>query len=303
MNDKIDILMAVYNGEKYLIEQLDSILNQTYQEFNLIISDDCSTDCSMKILSEYQKKDGRIVIIKQEKNLGYVKNFEFLLTKVTNEFFMLSDQDDVWNSDKVEISLKKIKEEELMLVHTDLEVVDKDLKNINNSMIRLINMHTKATKYNDYRSVFLDNCITGCTIIANSEVINKCLPIPEKPMVHDWWVGLIASSIGKIGFIDKPTIKYRQHGNNLIGINSKKQYKTMKEYREYRLDLYYNQFKIYNDNIDKFETIYDRIKTGYEYFSYLKNREKINVLKELSLFKVYKEEKLMRKIKAFILFH
>ena len=108
--EKIDILMATYNGEKYIKQQLDSILNQTYNEFNLIISDDASLDGTISILKEYQNKDSRIKVFKQDKNLGVVENFEFLLKQVTNEFFMLADQDDIWEKDKIEKSITKLKE-------------------------------------------------------------------------------------------------------------------------------------------------------------------------------------------------
>ena len=94
MQEKIDVLMATYNGEKYLKEQIDSILNQTYQNIQLIISDDCSTDGTREILRQYEKDD-RVKVFYQEKNLGYVRNFEFLLEKVKNDLYMLSDQDDV----------------------------------------------------------------------------------------------------------------------------------------------------------------------------------------------------------------
>ena len=94
--EKIDKLMATYNGEKYIRQQLDSILSQTYNEFNLIISDDASSDNTVGILKEYENKDSRIKVFKQEKNLGVVENFEFLLKQVTTDFFMLADQDDIW---------------------------------------------------------------------------------------------------------------------------------------------------------------------------------------------------------------
>ena len=92
--EQIDILMATYNGEKYLREQIESILNQTYSNIRLIISDDCSKDKTREIIKEYEQKDNRIIAYFQENNLGYAKNFEFLLTKVENDFYMLSDQDD-----------------------------------------------------------------------------------------------------------------------------------------------------------------------------------------------------------------
>ena len=101
MEEKIDILMATYNGEKYLKEQIESILNQTYKNIRLIISDDASKDSTPQILEEYRKKDSRIEIYLNKENRGVVKNIEFLLEKVEDEFYMLADQDDVWLQLKV----------------------------------------------------------------------------------------------------------------------------------------------------------------------------------------------------------
>ena len=135
MQEKIDVLMATYNGEKYLKKQIDSILNQTYQNIQLIISDDCSTDRTREILKQYEKDD-RIKIFYQEKNLGYVRNFEFLLEKVENDLYMLSDQDDVWKKEKIEKTVEKLKNEGLDLVFGDLEVVDENLNIIYKSFDR-----------------------------------------------------------------------------------------------------------------------------------------------------------------------
>lgn len=217
---KIDILMATYNGEKYLREQIDSILNQTFKDFNLIICDDCSKDSTWEILQEYEKKDSRVKIIKNEKNLGYNKNFEKLLGFVKSEYFMLSDQDDFWLENKVEESYKKITEEKLNLVCSDLEVVNENLETIHPSMWEFwpdYNIKNKIKKSKDYRSCLMTNCITGCTTIINSKLIPKLVPLPGYPIVHDWWIGLVAGSEGEIGYIEKPLIKYRQHGNNQIG--------------------------------------------------------------------------------------
>ena len=111
MEEKIDILLATYNGEKYLKEQLDSILNQTYKNIRIIISDDCSKDTTPEILKEYQKKDDRIELHIQKNNLGVVKNIEFLLREVKSPYYMLADQDDYWLPEKAEKSLEKLKEE------------------------------------------------------------------------------------------------------------------------------------------------------------------------------------------------
>ena len=124
--EKVDVLLATYNGEKYLKEQIDSILEQTYSDFRLLISDDGSTDDTRKILEEYKNKDSRIQVFFQESNLGVVKNFEFLLKKVESKYYMFSDQDDIWKSEKIEKSLNKIQSDNCDLVYSDLEVVDEE---------------------------------------------------------------------------------------------------------------------------------------------------------------------------------
>ena len=109
MEDQVDILLATYNGEKYIKDQIDSILNQSFKNFKLIISDDCSKDNTVNILKEYEKKDKRIELYVQQQNLGVVKNIEFMLNKVQSPFFMLADQDDYWMPEKVEKSLETLK--------------------------------------------------------------------------------------------------------------------------------------------------------------------------------------------------
>ena len=102
MEERVDVLVATYNGEKYLREQLDSIINQTYKNIRILISDDCSKDKTQEILQEYEKKDNRIKIFLHQQNLGSNKNFEFLIKQVESKFYMLSDQDDVWLPEKIE---------------------------------------------------------------------------------------------------------------------------------------------------------------------------------------------------------
>ena len=145
--EQIDILLATYNGEKYLSELIDSILSQTYKNIRLIISDDCSKDNTREILDKYKKEDSRVIVYKQEQNQGYVKNFEFLLKKVESDYYMLADQDDVWLPEKVEKSLQKLKAENADLVFGDLEVVDQNLKTIHPSFNDLMLLSRKIQKY------------------------------------------------------------------------------------------------------------------------------------------------------------
>ena len=174
MEEKIDVLLATYNGEKYLKEQIDSILEQTYKNIRLIISDDCSKDRTPEILKEYQQNDDRIELHIQKSNLGVVKNIEFLLKQVKSPYYMLADQDDYWLPEKVEKSLEKLKKENVDLVFGDLEVVDKDLKTMYSSFNDYMLLTRKINKYIDsYKVNYLYNCVTGCTVLAKKETIEK----------------------------------------------------------------------------------------------------------------------------------
>ena len=121
MKEKVDILLATYKSDiKFLKMQIDTILNQTYENINLIISDDNSNDNELKkILEEYENKDGRVQLYFQEKNIGYIKNFEFLLEKSTADYIMYSDHDDIWYPEKVEKSLKELVQDDVDLVYVN----------------------------------------------------------------------------------------------------------------------------------------------------------------------------------------
>ena len=152
--EKVDVLLATYNGEKYLKEQIDSILEQTYSDFRLFISDDGSADDTRKILEEYKNKDSRIQVFFQESNLGVVKNFEFLLKKVESAYYMFSDQDDIWKAEKIEKSLNKIENDNCDLVYSDLEVVDEKLNVTYESYWKLKGIYNKIKKYSSYNSLY-----------------------------------------------------------------------------------------------------------------------------------------------------
>lgn len=219
----ISILLATYNGEKYLKEQLNSLLSQTIKDFRAFINDDCSTDNTYSILEEYKNKYPEIFFISQNKiNTGKAKlNFIKMMIEHKDEYIMLCDQDDIWLPEKIEVSLKRMKQLENkygkytpLLVHTDLRVVDKDLNSINASFMNLINIDFTKNKMNN---IIVQNILTGCTAMYNlklSELINTQ---PIFFVIHDWWLIFIACAFGKISFIETPTIFYRQHDNNSIG--------------------------------------------------------------------------------------
>lgn len=304
--EKVDILLATYNGEKYLEAQLDSILTQTYSNFRLLISDDYSTDATREILQRYKNKDDRIILYYQDKNLGVVKNFEFLLNKVENNYYMLSDQDDIWKKDKIEKSLKKIEETGAGLVYSDLEVVDENLNVIYESYWKLKGFTKRANKYNTFESFYLNNYVTGCTIISRKEFIKDILPLPNlsKYVLHDYWITLMVSQKSKVVSISEPLIKYRQHKNNKIGSKRKSdELDSIEEIRKLFIDVKKEHFTVFIENEDKFQD--DKIrklnKEALKYYEMLEDKKNFN-FKGWGLFiKLYKYENFMYNVKNFLI--
>ena len=303
--EQIDIILATYNGEKYLKEQLDSILNQTYTNFRLLISDDCSQDSTKEILKEYEKKDNRIKVFFQEKNLGYVKNFEFLLTKVESSIYALSDQDDIWNKYKVEKSYNKLKEENADLVFTDLEMIDEEGKTIKDSFNDYMKLSRKIEKtLNSYELAYLYNCITGCTILAKTEMLKKILPIPKtsKHMIHDYWIAVITAVNGKVTYLKEPTIKYRQHRKNQIGANhTVYKFDKFEQVRNHLIDVKLGVFGVYVENKEKFpKELQEQNEKAYKYFKSLQQTKNIN-FRNLKIFKkLYKNETFKYQLENFM---
>ncbi len=214
-NKKIDILMATYNGEKYLVEQLDSIINQTYYNWNLLIRDDNSTDKTLEIIQNYHKKDKRIKILKDNKgNLGIVRNFEELLKSSESEFIMFSDQDDIWVENKLDIYLKtaeKIKSKGFLL-HSDAVLFNK-----NKSDILTQTFISKKAEKKGLENIFFNYFVQGATILISKEIKNFILPFPKEAYLHDRYIHIVAELFFERIFINQPLIYYRQHDNNQIG--------------------------------------------------------------------------------------
>lgn len=226
MNEQIDILMGTYNGAKYLREQIDSILSQTYQQIYLIIRDDGSIDETPQILDEFKAKySERIMLIASDERLGIKGNFSALMHYSKANYVMLSDQDDVWKPSKAEVTLSKMKELENrsplntpLLVYTDLQVVDENLKPKYISFWKSSNLDPMRNHLNQ---LLVSNVVTGCTTMMNRALLKQALPVPPESMMHDWWLALVASTMGKMGFVPEATILYRQHGQNAVGAQNR----------------------------------------------------------------------------------
>lgn len=303
MLDTIDVLMTTYNGEKYLQEQIESILNQTYTNIQLIISDDCSQDETKEILKKY-KNHPQVKIYYQEHNLGYVKNFEFLIKHVEHNLYMMSDQDDIWLPQKIEKTYKKMCDEKADLVFTDLEIVDENAKTISKSFNKEMKKAHKINKtIGTNKFEYLYNNITGCTILTKKELIDKILPFPEntKYIIHDSWIGLITSFNGKISYLEEPTILYRQHTNNQVGAD-RHTYQEFNELRNLFIEVKHELFKTYIENQNKFpEELKQLNNSAKTYFEEVSKKKNIS-FKGWNIFhKLYKYETLSYYILNFII--
>lgn len=221
----VDILMATYDGEEYLAEQLDSLLAQSFQDWRLLVSDDCSTDATLDILHDYEKKDSRIMVVSEGTKYGGAKeNFWSLMPYAESPFIMFCDQDDVWHENKIERTLDEMhKMEEKhgrdvpLLVFTDLSITDADLNIEARSFMRHENYFSLKPVY---EKLVLGNMAPGCTMLFNKALADKALVGGSLDFIdmHDWWLILVASATGYIHYIDEPTIDYRQHAGNAVGI-------------------------------------------------------------------------------------
>lgn len=221
MSQKVEILLATYNGENYIREQIDSILNQDYTNWLIRACDDASTDRTYEILREYQEKyPEQFIIEKNDKGYGSAKlNFMNLMKKSTCDYVMCCDQDDVWLPNKISLTLQEMKKQEKgnvpVLIHTDLKVVDSELRILSESFFE----HSNFRKEFRSNEILIQNFVTGCTMMLNRPLIElmNMEEHYEKILMHDWLAAVLAVCKGKVGFVDCPTMLYRQHAVNSVG--------------------------------------------------------------------------------------
>ena len=219
----VRILLATYNGEKYIGEMIESILAQSFTDWQLVLSDDQSGDHTVAILEDYAKEyPERIIHYRSGLHFGNAQgHFLHLLSQFPDApYTMFCDQDDIWHGDKISATLQKMQEIEKSgmpaLVHTDLRVVDGQLKEMHPSFLEYSGLSGDRV---GLKQLLVQNVVTGCTMMVNrsmAELANAHLPA-GKILMHDWWLALIGAAMGTVGFLNQPTIDYRQHGNNTVG--------------------------------------------------------------------------------------
>ena len=213
--EKVVVLLSTYNGDQYIEEQINSIINQKNVIVDIIIRDDGSHDNTLSILKKYQKKYTFIKLIEGE-NIGSCGSFfslmEYAQKHYTQKYYAFSDQDDFWEEYKLYNALLRLNEiNSPCLYCSNLKVVNKDLK-----FIKLMYDNSPII---EKHSSLLTNFATGCTTVINRELLDLCCSLknPKFAVMHDWWLYCLANYFGTIIYDNNAYILYRQHGNNVYG--------------------------------------------------------------------------------------
>ena len=224
---KIVVLLAAYNGENYLYDQIRSILRQSIYNWTLLIRDDGSQDDTAKILGQFAASDKRIRVLDDDLGcLGATRNFGTLMTAAISEaadIVFFSDQDDVWAPDKMRKQVQSLDDlgsrygrELPLLTYSDMEVVDEHLRPIHPSFMRY--QRQQHEPESPIRVLLTQNIVAGCTLAINRSLLEFAIPIPNEVQLHDWWLAVCAAASGRIAYIDEPLVRYRQHPSNQIGV-------------------------------------------------------------------------------------
>ncbi|SHM21952.1 Glycosyl transferase family 2 [Chitinophaga jiangningensis] len=220
----VTIVAATYNGERFLRPQLDSLVNQTYPNLEIIVLDDCSKDGTWAILEEYAARYPHFQIHRNDNNLGYIKNFEKVSGMAKGAYISYADQDDVWDLDKTQLLMDAIGDHPM--IYCDSAMVDGNLESLGIS-------HNNLKKLQDFDNPLYfatDNCVGGHALIAKREVVMGSMPFPTV-MPHDLWLAFNATLHGTILYYDKAMVKWRQHGFNVTK-DKKPQELKIREARE-----------------------------------------------------------------------
>jgi glycosyltransferase involved in cell wall biosynthesis len=217
---KVQILLSVFNGGQFLKDQIESVINQTFTDWQLLIKDDNSKDNSLQIIEGFCKAyPEKIKLVNTNSGGSSTKSFMSLLSLVSAPYAMFCDQDDVWVPEKIEASLAEIraleKSNTVALVYTDMMVVNEKLAPIHSSFLKQHKLNPEWAKKTT--NALVQSLAAGCTMLFTKSLISRLNPIDATLFQHDHWLLMHAAHYGKISFLNKATVYYRQHEQNSVG--------------------------------------------------------------------------------------
>ncbi|WP_184543773.1 glycosyltransferase family 2 protein [Mucilaginibacter sp. FT3.2] len=199
----VSIALCSYNGEKYVAEQLESIITQTYENLEIIVLDDCSTDSTPEIVRAYQARDPRVSLYRNEHNLGFNKNFERAVSLATGRFIAISDQDDVWEPNKIQVLIDNIKD--AWLIFSNSQYMEADGTRTERKLLKDFSLTGR-----NFKMLLLNNFVTGHTSMFTRELLDHALPFPDAGF-YDWWMGFVALYHNRLAYVDRVLTRYRAH--------------------------------------------------------------------------------------------
>ena len=291
------IALASKDGAKFISEQIESVLNQTYKNIELIICDDNSSDNTVDIIKYYQSKDNRIKLYQNKTSLGVVKNFEKAIMLCSGEYIALCDQDDIWHRDKIQKQINTAQNyKEPLLIHSDMSIIDKNGKTLKNSYIRY-------KRYNPsigLPHILGANGVMGNTILINRELLQIILPFPSYINNHDYYIAVMAELFAKRVYMKDRLLKYRIHNHN----SSNSRFKLLKkgcfdikrwlqrdfcmpyyDGREIFLEYLLQRYNLSDSNKESINLLLDYIYLRKNRFEIYKNLLKNRVVRESPLSK------------------
>lgn len=220
----ISVALATYNGERFVAEQVRSILSQSRRPDELVVADDGSTDATLDVIRATHAASGQgtqLRVLEQGRRLGVTKNFERAVAACTGELIALSDQDDVWHVDRLVAAQASFEARpDLLLQHSDARLVDADGGPLGIGLLEALwvsGAERNAIHRGDAFSAYLRrNLVTGATVTFRASLLRSAMPFPSS-WVHDEWLAAIAAAVGEVELVEEPLIDYRQHGANQIG--------------------------------------------------------------------------------------
>ncbi|MBS1509644.1 MAG: glycosyltransferase family 2 protein [Bacteroidetes bacterium] len=217
----VSVAMATYNGERFIARQLESIINQTHTNIEIVITDDASADNTVAIIKNYQQQYPFIKLFVNPVNSGVTKTFEHSFRQCTGAFIAISDQDDIWELNKIEILLQQLGNEDA--IYSNSALIDHNGASLHKEFKSLMNLQS----YYDGAPFLMGNCVPGHTILMRADFLKNILPLPAEVM-FDRWISFCAAANNGIKYVDMPLVQYRQHDNNTVGVGKSKNRKQRK---------------------------------------------------------------------------
>ncbi|MGZ8190249.1 MAG: glycosyltransferase family 2 protein [Methylococcaceae bacterium] len=269
----VSVVIATYNGERFLHEQLDSIILQTYQHIEIIAVDDCSTDNTAAILNEYAAKYPHFTFVKNEQNIGYQKNFEKGFQLAKGDYIAPCDQDDIWLPTKIEVLLNNID-------HHPIVYCDSNFINGAGELIGEKMSEAKALiDFDDPIMFVVGGSVPGHAMLITKQLVADTMPFPSTIMPHDYWLAFVATFNDSLKFVDQALVLYRRHDSNIFGsFNSKNKLKENSRQRiakaQQRVQLLYEKCP---DHLTEKKEVFRKICKSYEGYSLANNFARMSI--------------------------